>query len=127
MTEDFPNISLLRKLDLHNLDAAPELFADDFVWHFINPNLPDLQGDYAGLDGLRTFFKKLAQITGGTFRVNPVSVTPAGPELVVAHVQDTMKLQNQMITVDAVVVWRIIDGRIAEAWDIPSTHAFAKL
>lgn len=27
------------------------------------------------------------------------------------------------IELDAVVVWRIVRGRIAEAWDIPSVHA----
>jgi hypothetical protein len=37
-----PNIALLSQLDLHNLDACANIFADDFVWHYFNPKLPEL-------------------------------------------------------------------------------------
>ena len=43
-------------------------------------------------------------------------------ELVVVHVKDTMVLEGSPIEIDAVVVWRMVDGRIAEAWDIPAVH-----
>jgi len=125
MAQEHPNIALLRKLDLRNLDAARDLFTDDFVWHFINPKLPHIQGDYIGVDGLKRFFATLSAETGGTFRVEPVSVMPAGDELIVAHVRDTMELRKQAIVLDAVVVWRMVDGRLAEAWDIPSVHTSA--
>ena len=125
MPEQHPNITLMSKLDLRDLDASAGLFSADFVWHFFNPNLPDVQGDYFGVEGLKDFFKSLAGKTGGTFKVEPVSITPAGDELVVVHVRDTMTLQGNSLIIDAVVVWRIVDGRIAEAWDIPSVHTIA--
>ena len=32
-------------------------------------------------------------------------------------------MEGRQIETDVVVVWRIVDGRISEAWDIPSIHA----
>jgi len=85
--------------------------------------LPELQGDYVGLTGIRTFFEKIASVSKGTFTVNPVTVTPVGNELVVVHSKNTMTLENETIETDVVVVWRFVDGRITEVWDIPSVYA----
>ena len=122
MAEGHPNIALLQRLDLHDLGSAAELFADDFVWHFFNPRLPDMQGDYVGLAGLRSFFEKIMSLTGGSFKVHPVSLTAVGDELVVAQTRNTMTLQGQQVATDVVVVWRIVDNRIKEVWDIPSVY-----
>ena len=139
MTEEHPNVSLMKRLEPNhtvnkdNLFAenfvwrffnpqAANLFAADFVWHFINPKLPSIQGEYAGLRGLQEFFKKLEIVTGGTFQVEPVSVTAFGNEIVVTHVKDRMKLKDRSIELDAVVVWRIVNGFVVEAWDIPSIY-----
>ncbi len=139
MTQEHPNIALMKQLEpsqtankanlfaenfiwrFFNPEAA-NLLAEDFVWHFFNDKLPDVWGDYHGIDGLQNFFEKLEAITGGTFRVEPVSATPIGDELVVTHVRDKMVLQNKAIALDAVVVWRIVEGNVTEAWDIPSIY-----
>ena len=120
MTDPHPNVDLLMKLNLRDLDGSAALFSDDFVWHFFNPKLPDVQGDYIGVDGLKAFFKTMAEKTGGSFNVRPVSVAPVGDELLVVQVKDTMDLEGTSLVIDAVVVWRIVDGRITEAWDIPA-------
>jgi hypothetical protein len=49
MTKEHPNVSLVKRFDPRNLAGAADLIADDFVWHFFNPRLPDVQGDYFGL------------------------------------------------------------------------------
>ncbi len=36
MTEEHPNISLLKRLDLRNLAAAKGLTAKDVVWRFVD-------------------------------------------------------------------------------------------
>ena len=123
MTEEHPNVALLTRVDLRNLASAADSFAEDFVWHYFNPRLPDLQGDYVGLTGLQTFFEKLGAITGGTFQVEPISITPVGDELVVTHVRNRMVIESMPVAIDAVVVWRMVGGRIAEVWDIPAVHA----
>lgn len=127
MTSDHPNVLLLKKLDLGNLDAMTDLFAADFVWHYFNPELPDMEGDYAGLEGLQRFFATLAGKSAGTFKVEPVSVTAYGDELVVAHVRDTMTMEGRSLTLDALAIWRMVDGKIAEAWDIPAIHTAAEM
>ena len=123
MTEEHPNISLLNRLDLRNLGEASDLFAEDFVWHYFNSQLPDLEGDYAGLGDLQAFFEKLGGATGGTFGVQQlISITPYGDELVVTHVRNGLVFGGAPIEFDAVVVWRIVGDQIAEAWDIPAVN-----
>ena len=93
------------------------------MFHFFNPLLPDVQGDYVGLRGFQDFFEKMAGQTGGTFKVNPMSITPVGDELVVVHTKNTMTFADQQIETDVVVVWRIVEGLIWEVWDIPSVYS----
>ena len=118
MTEDHPNIALLKRLDPRNIAAATDLFAEDAVFHYFNPNLPELQGDHVGPDGIRAFFQSLAALSRGTFQIEPVSATPVGNELVVVQSRNTLTMGERTITVDVVVVWRFVDGRIVEVWDI---------
>lgn len=118
MTGDHPNVALLKRLDLRDLPASTDLIADDVVWHYANPNLPDMQGDHVGLDGVRAFFQAIGQKFGGPFRINPVSVAPVGDELVVVQSRNTLDLEDRTVAVDVVVVWRIVDGRVVEVWDI---------
>ena len=66
-------------------------------------------------------------MSGGTFKVTPISVTAMGDELIVAHVRNTMSMQGESIAIDAVAIWRIVDGLLAEAWDIPSLYTMAKV
>lgn len=122
MPQKHPNIALIEQIDPSDLAKEPNLFAPDFVWHFCNPRLPDVQGDYTGLRGLRNFFDTLGELTEGTFAVEPISATAVGDELVVTHVKDRMTWGHQLIELDAVVVWRVVDSCIAEAWDIPSVY-----
>ena len=48
-----------------------------------------------------------------------------GDELVVVQTRNSLTLEGQPITIDVVVVWRIVDGRITEVWDIPSAYTLA--
>ena len=126
MTGEHPNVALIKGLDIRNLADGAHLFAPDFVWHYINPKLPELEGDYVGLTGLQDFFGAIVSETRGSFKLRPISINAFGDELVVSHVRNSMSIESRPIAVDAVVVWRIVDGRIAEAWDIPSAHMLAE-
>lgn len=139
MIKEHPNVTLIKQLEPNfivnqdNLFAenfvwrffnseAIDLFAKNFVWHFFNPKLPEVHGDYQGLNGLQAFFEKLEVLTGGTFQVEPLAIYPIGNELVIVHVKDRMTLASRTIELDAVVVWRIVNGSFVEAWDIPSLY-----
>lgn len=122
MAEEHPNLSVIKRFNPANLDAGRDNFSEDFIWHYFNPRLPDLQGDYVGLDGLKTFFEKLGATTKGTFRVEPISVATVGDELVTMHTRNRMVIDGETIATDVALVWRIVDGRIKEVWDIPSVY-----
>lgn len=122
MIKEHPSISILKKFNPANPNTLAEVLAEDFIWHYYNPVLPELEGDYFGLSGLTDFFNRLAGRSKGSFKVNPISITPMGDELVVTHVKDNMNLGGQQIEVEAVVVWRLVDGKIKEAWDIPAVY-----
>ena len=99
-----------------------EVFADDFVFHYTNPRLAELDGDHEGYDGFRSFFERLQQDSDTGFHNEPHSLTPYGDELVVAYATNTLSFYGTEIDVDAIVVWRIVEGRISEAWDIPAIN-----
>ena len=122
MANEHPNISILKRFNPANPNTLAEVLAEDFVWHYINPKLPDLEGDYVGLSGLTDFFTRLGGRTGGSFKINPVSITPMGDEIITTHVKDTMVLEGNRMEIDAIVIWCIINGKIKEAWDIPVIH-----
>lgn len=126
MTNEHPNLAVLSKLDIRDLDTSAPLFSDNFVWHYFNPNLPDVEGDYEGVDGFKSFFAIIAKKTGGSFKVEPISATPVGDELVVVHTRNSMELKERSIAVHVVVVYRIVNGKIAEGWDIPSAFTLAR-
>ena len=118
MSNEHPNIELMQQLDPGNLAAAKDVFTEDAVWHYFNPNLPDLQGDYVRLEGIRSFFESVDEMSKGTFKAQPVSTTAVGDELVVVQARDTLTFQGHATALDVVVVWRFVDGRIVEVWDI---------
>lgn len=49
-------------------------------------------------------------------------MTPDGDELLVAFATNTLSFGGAEIDVDAVVVWRVVDGQIREGWDIPAIN-----
>lgn len=123
MASEHPNFSVLSRFDPTNIAGAADVLAEEAVFHYFNPKLPDLQGDYVGVEGIQSFFQTIGRFTNGTFKVNPISRTAVGDELVVVQTQNTMMLDGQEIAIDVVVVFRIVEGRIMEIWDIPSVYS----
>lgn len=120
------NLDLVARVGrlIHTGFATPdrELFADDFVFHYVNPRLAELDGDHYGYDGFHSLFERFSQGSDTGFHNEPHSLTPYGDELVVAYATNTVSLGGTALDVDAIVVWRIVDGRISEAWDIPAVN-----
>lgn len=122
-----PNLSLLMELDLQNLDACRDLFSSNFVWHYFNPKIPELEGDYAGFEGFQGFLLKLNETSNMGFQQKLIDARPAGDELVVTQVCNQLAVGGNAIEIDAVVVWRIVNDKIAEAWDIPAVYSVRPL
>lgn len=122
MTIAQANISLFQQLpDIvpDRLEEAKEHFCDDFVWHYINSELPQIHGEYKGFDGLKAFFQKLGELTHNTFSVQIQQANAVGDEFVVVHACPSMTMNGESFETDAVVVWRMVNQRFKEAWDIP--------
>jgi len=117
-----PNMALLMKLDIQHLDACREAFADNFIWHYFNPRLPELEGDHCGFEGLKGFFAELNKKSNSSFQVKVIDARPVGDELVVTQVCNRMELDGNAMEFDAVVIWRVVGSKIAEAWDIPAVN-----
>ena len=123
MTEPVhPNLELLKKLDLHDLGACKNVFSDDFTWHYFNSRLPELEGCHHGIEGLKKFFAKLNERSNSSFQVKMIDARPAGNELVITQVCNHMDFEGRRIEFDAVVIWRVVNNRITEAWDIPAIN-----
>lgn len=123
MASEHPNISVIERFDPTDISKAAEVLANDVVFHFFNPRLLDLQGDYIGVEEIQSFFQTMRQFTNGTFKVNPISQTTVGKELVVVQTRNTMILGGEEIETDVVLVFRIVEGQIREIWDIPSVYS----
>ena len=120
------NISLVEKLPTlvpNRLDEMKACFADDFVWHYFNPELPQIHGDYHRFEGLKEFFKKLGELTDNTFSVRIQHTHAVGHEFVVVHACPSMTLDGSAFETDAVVVWRMVDQCFKEAWDMPGLYS----
>lgn len=72
-------------------NSDEELFARDFVFHFVNPQLAELDGDHHGYDGFQSFFERLHQESDTGFHNEPHSLTPYGDEFVVAYATNTVR------------------------------------
>lgn len=118
MSEHHPNIEILAQFD----PGSADVFAEDVIFHFYNPHLPDLHGDYVGRQAVQSFFEKLRMTTGSNFRPNVVTINAVGDELVVVHRKQQINMDGRQLESDVVVVFRIVNGQIAEVWDIPSIH-----
>ncbi len=120
-----PNLSLMKKLDIQNLDASGDIIAENFIWHYFNPRLPELHGDYHGIEGFKHFFVKLNEISNGSFRAKVINRSVVGDELVIIQTCNRLALEafeGETIETNVIVVWRIVNGKIAEGWDIPSVY-----
>ncbi len=104
-------------------DSGEEIFAPDVVFHFFNQRLPELAGDHHGYAGVRSLFERLGQASDTGFHSEPHSAIPYGDEIVVAYATNTVSFGGTALDVDAVVVWRIVDGQIHEVWDIPAINS----
>ena len=52
-----------------------------------------------------------------------MSATPVGDELVVMHLRHMLTGEGRRVSVDIVVVWRIVDERVVAIWDTVSSDA----
>lgn len=68
---EHPNAALLRKgheaFSNGDMATLTEIIAEDTLWHIAGKS--PLAGDYQGREEVFGFFKKVSELTGGTFKI----------------------------------------------------------
>lgn len=90
-----------------------EFFAPDIVWHF--PGRSVLSGDHEGAAQVARMFGLLAELSGGAHRLELHDVIASDDHVVALHTTRAERAGRQL-QVNAIQVFHVRDGKIAEAW-----------
>jgi uncharacterized protein len=93
--------------------AMTELLADDVVWH--TPGRSSISGDQTGRDAVLQFFGKLAEDTGGTFKLDVHDIV-GNDEHVVVLADLSAEKEGRSLSTHGVNIFHVKDGKITEAW-----------
>ena len=114
---EHPNVELTRRgyeaFANGDLAALSGLIAGDVTWHVSGAG--PLSGTYHGQDEVFGFFGRLAEETGGTFRLDVHDVL-ANDEHAVALCTLSASRGNKSIEVPVANVSHIRDGKVTEFW-----------
>jgi ketosteroid isomerase-like protein len=89
------------------------LLADDLVWH--EPGEADYSGDHSGAETVVALMQRLADITGGTFVLEPQEVLVTD-EFVAARTRWWAERAGIRVEGNELGIFRFAGGKIAEAW-----------
>jgi hypothetical protein len=89
-----------------------EVFAEDAVWHAGGSNA--VSGTFTGRDAVFGMFGTIAELTDGSYRVDPEEVTADGDTVTARH-RATAKRGDQALDTLSTITFRMSGGQIAEA------------
>src|SRR4051794_18308425 len=99
-----------------DLAAVEELLAEDVVWHV--PGTSPIAGEYRGRNAVRGYFRLRRELAGGAIRI-----TKGGEahhdEALIQLADGQARLGGREVAWRTAGVYRVADGRIAEAWLVP--------
>jgi hypothetical protein len=106
-------------------EGLREVLDPDVVWHV--PGKSRVAGDYTGIDDVLAYFDSLMELTGGNFRLELQNVLTKN-DLVVGLHHTQAQNGGHVYDEDELVVFRLRDGRVIEAWDVfPNLYSFDRL
>jgi len=122
---DHPNVALLAELRARqramyageaSAEHVAELLTHDVVWHV--PGTSPIAGDHTGRDAVNRYFETRRALAANTLRITPLQ-SMADDEVVVELADGAATLDGEPAAWRTTGVYRIEDGRIAEAWLVP--------
>ena len=132
-TSDQANVQLIEhayaSLASGDVQAFFGSFDRELRFHFMRA-VPAITGTHERLRGwINGMITPLLAVTNGTFSPRPRWLRSAGDELVLGHFDVSFEFDGRRHEIDAVLVFRVAEGRIAEVWDIatPDTALAAEL
>jgi ketosteroid isomerase-like protein len=126
---DHPNADLIKKgydaFLKRDMATLENLFAEDVVWHAAGTS--PVSGEYGGRDAVFTLFRRIAEMSGDTFRIE-VHTVLADDEHGVALTRSTASHEGKRLRAQSVNVFHVRDGKVTEVWqaseDQPSIDEF---
>lgn len=116
-----PNEELLRQAyDAYSkgdLEGATSIFADNIHWH-VQGQSP-IAGVYVGRDQILELFGKIAERSGGTFRLDIHDVL-ANDEHVVVLVTERAERDDKSLLSTEAHVWHVSNGKVTDFWGLPA-------
>ena len=100
--------------------AVTALFADDIAWHIGGTSL--VSGDYRGPQEVLGFFGKLAELSGGTFRLEVHDILANDKHAVVLATASGQR-DGQALAAREAQIWHVADGRRTEFWAFAENQA----
>jgi ketosteroid isomerase-like protein len=102
------------------IEPVAEMLAPDVVWHV--PGTSPIAGDHAGRDAVLAYFERRRALAGTSLRVTEhTHVTYDDTYAAIAD--GTAVVGGEPRTWRTAGVYRVADGRIAEAWLVPTDLA----
>ena len=90
-----------------------DFFAEDIRWHF--PGRGPVAGDHQGAARVAEMFGRLAELSGGTHRIELHDVIGNDEHVVALHTTRAERAGKQL-EINALQVFHVRDGKITEAW-----------
>jgi len=98
------------------VEPVAELLAQDVVWHV--PGRSPIAGDYNGRDAVVNYFTARRKLAGGAIAITKHGEL-AGSDVVVQLADGRAALGGEQTVWRTAGVYRVADGKIAEAWLVP--------
>ena len=115
---EHPHIDLMRRysaaLVAGDAAAALPFYAEDLVLHI--PGTSPHAGTYRGQEAVLEYYTRVFRDTNGGLEVLGVDDHLASDRHTAALVRWRLHRNGQTLDIDRVVIYRIVDGRIAEIW-----------
>ena len=92
-----------------DVPAVLAIFSDGISWHI--PGRSPLAGTYTGPDEVLGFFQNLGERSNGTFNLEIHDILDSGDDKVVLLLTETAQRNGTSLTVSAVHVWGVEDGK----------------
>jgi ketosteroid isomerase-like protein len=116
---EHPDVTLVRRgyEAFNNSDVATlsELIAEDATQHMVGDNL--VSGDFKGREAILGLYGRIAELTGGTYRVEILQTfTDGHGTVVVVHRQTGTREGRQLDNVQA-LIFTVLDGEVVDLHD----------
>ena len=113
---EHPHAALVRKgyeaFSRGDMDALRELMAKDATQHV--PGSHPLSGDFKGQDAIIEMYGRLAEETGGTFRVELSSIAVDGRGHAVGVSRFTAERNGKRLDYTGCIVFRIVGDKVTD-------------